>query len=36
MSFERLSETEVVNGRIAMSAILFVLFVGIASKINIF
>ena len=35
MSLERLSETEIVHGRIAMSGILFVLLIGIVSKINI-
>ena len=36
MSFERLSKTEVVYGRLAMSGIIFVLLLEIASKINTF
>ena len=36
MSFERLSETEVVHGRLAMLGILFILLLEIASKINTF
>ena len=36
MSFERLSKTEVVHGRLAMSGIIFVLLLEIASKINTF
>jgi len=36
MSFERLSKTEIIHGRFAMSGILFVLLIGIASKINTF
>ena len=36
MSFERLSETEVVPGRLAMLGILFILLLEIASKINAF
>ncbi|WP_269608887.1 chlorophyll a/b-binding protein [Prochlorococcus marinus] len=35
MSFERLSRTEIVHGRLAMSGVLIVLFLGIISKINI-
>ncbi|MBW3050096.1 hypothetical protein DNJ72_08060 [Prochlorococcus marinus XMU1403] len=35
MSFERLSKTEIVHGRIAMSGVLFVLFLEIVFKINI-
>ena len=34
MSFERLSKTEIVHGRIAMSGVLFVLILEIATKIN--
>ncbi|WP_420063682.1 chlorophyll a/b-binding protein [Prochlorococcus marinus] len=34
MSFERLSQTEIIHGRIAMSGILFVLFLEIITKIN--
>jgi len=35
MSFERLRRTEIVHGRIAMSGVLFLLFLEIVSKINI-
>ena len=35
MSFERLSETEIVHGRLAISGVLFVLFIEMRSKINI-
>ncbi|WP_156095779.1 chlorophyll a/b-binding protein [Prochlorococcus sp. MIT 0801] len=35
MSFERLSKTEIVHGRIAMTTVLFVLFLEIVFKINI-
>jgi len=34
MSFERLSKTEIVYGRFAMSGVLFVLILEIATKIN--
>ena len=36
MSFERLSKTEVVHGRLAMLGILFLLLLEIESKINAF
>ena len=36
MSLKRLSKTEIVHGRIAMSGVLFVVLVQILSKINIF
>jgi len=36
MSLERLSKTEIVHGRIAMSGVLFVLLLEIVFKINIF
>jgi len=35
MSFERLSKTEIVHGRIAMTGVLFVVFLEIVFKINI-
>ncbi len=34
MSFERLSKTEIVHGRAAMSGVLFILILEIATKIN--
>tara|TARA_B100000965_G_C19249426_1_gene608065 strand:+ start:340 stop:450 length:111 start_codon:yes stop_codon:yes gene_type:complete len=34
MSFERLSKTEIVHGRVAMTGVLFILILEIATKIN--
>jgi len=35
MSFERLSKTEIVNGRIAMSGVLVILLLEIVSKLSV-